>query len=226
MRSATLITLLAFVAWGYAEEEVATNDITDLLVDKLIVRTLNALNLQKADLDSSTLGKPGHLQASASAYHDNLARSIPDQQDSSFGREQLDGDSAIAVSHDLLDEEAEKKATNSLLMLLRGGHKKIKKFVHPPWKQFKYYFPPSFSQKPPSDCSNTVLGYVLPGRDGPTSKALPNGSYGPADGVSKYGTYGNIMQLADRRLVRTLEPNTATSSAANQPHPKTHRYNC
>lgn len=60
MRSVAVIALFSFVAQAHAEQVAADDELVQQLADKLVDR-FQASFLQNADLDTTTLEKPGNL---------------------------------------------------------------------------------------------------------------------------------------------------------------------
>merc|ERR1739848_174306 len=103
MRSVALIGLLSFIAHAHAEE------VSDVLVDKLadkLVDRVEASFLRNADLETTTLGKPG-----------NLGISLLTDPQISYGQEQEEDDRTVA------NYDNEQKAMLDWVLSLRGGAK-------------------------------------------------------------------------------------------------------
>jgi ribulose-bisphosphate carboxylase small chain len=75
MRSFALIALFSFSAQVHAEEPAVT-DMNDEFADKLVEKLANKL-VDKASLDTTMLGKPGHLQSSLSTKQIPAQRILP-----------------------------------------------------------------------------------------------------------------------------------------------------
>jgi hypothetical protein len=166
MRSVALITLLTFFAQAHAEqasaneihaEENAVNGINDnevdmvlsKLTDKLVDRAQLASSHDSADLDDSTLGKPGHVEEMIVIPSEGKALIFEDDNDDedSMLPLELRGGAAMKAMKAMKSpmkamksmkamkamakKAPAKKAMTSLLMPLRGGGKSMKAMKAP-----------------------------------------------------------------------------------------------